>query len=269
LSSCGLCPFLSPKLKYDLSSYNFDRKLKVYQQIKNLKIVTPSNWLKAEVMSSKLLKGRNVEVIPNGLDVDFFTAIDKEKAKVKLGVDPDKKVILFGGINATKDENKGFRYFIDSIKHLKTKDLTILVFGNNKLQIEYLQSIKIKYLGKINNDEKLRTVYAAGDVTVVPSKQEVFGQVITESMSCGAPVVAFDNSGPSEIIEHKKSGYLANAFQVEDLASGIDWVLEDVERWKQLSTYAVSSAKTHFSSEIVAQKYIELFKNILENKDAE
>ncbi len=269
LTGCGACPFLSPKLKYDLSSYNFDRKQKVYKQIKNLKIVTPSKWLKSEVMSSALLKGREVEVIPNGLDVNFYTGIDKNKAKEKLGIDLDKKVIVFGGINAIRDGNKGFRYFVDSIKQLKTKDLTILVFGNNKLQIEYLQSIKIKYLGKINDDEKLRTIYTAGDVTVVPSKQEVFGQIVTESMSCGTPVVAFDTTGPAEIIEQKKNGYLAKAFQAEDLALGIDWVLEDKERWEQLSAYAVSSVKTRFSSEIVAQKYIDLFKSIIENKDSE
>lgn len=269
LTGCGACPYLSPKLKYDLSSYNFDRKQKVYKQIKNLKIVTPSSWLKAEVMSSRLLNECDVEVIPNGLNVDFFTGIDKEKAKEKLGIDPHKKVIVFGGINATKDENKGFGCFVDSVKYFKTKDLTILVFGNNKLQIEYLHKIKIKYLGQINNDEKLRTIYAAGDVTVVPSKQEVFGQVITESMSCGVPVVAFDTTGPAEIIKQKKNGYLAKAFQAEDLALGIDWVLEDKEKWNQLSAYAVTSAKTRFSSEIIAKKYIELFKNVLENNDSE
>ncbi|MBU1013819.1 MAG: glycosyltransferase family 4 protein [Bacteroidetes bacterium] len=265
-TKCERCPYLSPKFKNDLSSYNFERKLKAYAQIDIMQIVTPSNWMRSEVVSSTLLKGRNVAVIPNCLDTDFYDGVNKEIAKSELRISPENRVIIFGGINSTKDENKGFQFLLNALETVTTKDVVLIVFGNDKPKVQYENGIEIKYLGKINNDEKLRTIYSAGDVTVVPSIQEVFGQVIIESMSCGTPVVAFNQTGPAEIIQHKKNGFLANPFEEGDLAKGIDWVLENQSRWEMLSANAVTFVRAHYSSEIIARKYIELFKRVLGNK---
>ena len=53
---------------------------------------------------------------------------------------------------------------------------------------------------------------------IVPSKLETFGQTATEAMACGTPVVAFNNTGLSDIVEHKKNGYLAELLDINDLA---------------------------------------------------
>jgi glycosyltransferase involved in cell wall biosynthesis len=48
---------------------------------------------------------------------------------------------------------------------------------------------------------------------------------ILEAMSCGLPCVAFDCYGMKEIISHKKNGYLAEPYSVEDFKDGINYVL--------------------------------------------
>ncbi len=70
---------------------------------------------------------------------------------------------------------------------------------------------------------------------VVPSLQDNLPNTVMESLAYGTPCVAFDIGGMSDMIEHKKNGYLAQAFEIQDLAKGIAWILEDQERYQKLS----------------------------------
>ena len=87
---------------------------------------------------------------------------------------------------------------------------------------------------------------------------------MVEAMACGTPVVAFDATGPKDIVEHKRTGYLAQPFDAEDLAKGIAWVIEDEARWQALSHQARQKVEDEFAIESVAQRYAELYKEVLE-----
>ena len=262
-TNCEYCQYLSPKFKHDLSYHNFKRKQKTYRQIKKLQIVTPSKWLSDNVRSSVLLGDFPVDIIPNGVDAGFFKKSNKEAAKAKFGLDQNKKTIVFGGINSIKDKNKGYYLLLDALKHLDNDDYELVIFGNSRPESHCINSIKALFLGPIRDDNILRDIYSAGDVTVVPSLTEAFGQVITESMACGTPVVAFNTTGPAEIIDHKKNGYLAEAFNPKDMADGINWILKDKQKWDHLSEDAVRHVNLNFSSDLVAKKYINLYKQLL------
>jgi len=56
-------------------------------------------------------------------------------------------------------------------------------------------------------------------------RMEDFPLITIEAQACGTPVVAFDIGGLKDIVEHERTGYLAKAFDTEDLAKGILWVL--------------------------------------------
>ena len=75
--------------------------------------------------------------------------------------------------------------------------------------------------------------------------------------------MAFNATGLKDIVEHQQNGYLAHPFQVEDLASGINWVLEDRERYNQLCIRARQKVEQQFTLELQAQKYLELYIDIL------
>jgi len=80
-----------------------------------------------------------------------------------------------------------------------------------------------------------------------------------ESMSCGTPVVCFDATGPKDIVDHKINGYKANPFDTSDLAAGINWVLSDNSRHKELCINAREKAVACFDIEKVAGQYAELY----------
>lgn len=113
-----------------------------------------------------------------------------------------------------------------------------------------------------HDDVSLRLLYSAADVMVVPSLQEAFGQTASESMACGRPVVAFAATGLLDLVDHKMSGYLAKPFDTKDLARGIDWILQH-ENPEQLAQAARVKVLREFDSKVVVQKYIQLYKEVL------
>jgi glycosyltransferase involved in cell wall biosynthesis len=97
---------------------------------------------------------------------------------------------------------------------------------------------------------------------VVPSIQEAFGQTASEAIACGIPVVAFKATGLQDVVVHQKSGYLAQAFDPLDMAQGIQWLLENEERYQYLSTQARHIAEQQFSANLQAERHYRLYQNL-------
>jgi glycosyltransferase involved in cell wall biosynthesis len=263
-TECGSCPILKSNKKEDLSYKVFRQKAARYKTL-DLYIVSPSKWLAEKAKESKLLCNRPVYVIPNCLDTNVFSPVQKNVAKEVLKLDGTKKTILFGAIFATIDERKGFTYLESALEKLqsafKQDEIELLIFGasNYSQKKHYFRTL---YLGQVNDDLLLKIAYSAADVMVVPSIQEAFGQTATEAISCATPVVAFDGTGLSDIVDHKVNGYLAKPFEAEDLALGMKWCLENNSNL-ELSVSARAKAVKVFDSEVVAQQYKDLYTSIL------
>lgn len=267
IKSCGCCPTLNSNKKNDLSSKIWRRKEKSWKNL-DLTIVTPSSWLGECAKKSSLFSQTRVEVIPNGIVLNRFKPIDKNIARDILCLPKDKRLILFGAMSAIDDQNKGFyllKEAFNKISSKENKDIELVIFGSSKPKNEEDLGFKTHYLGHLNDEISLALVYSAADVMIVPSIQEAFGQTASESLACGTPVVAFGNTGLSDIVEHQKNGYLAKSFDTGDLAYGIKWVLEDDKRWKKLSENAREKVVNEFDIINVAKRYVDLYKDILKN----
>jgi glycosyltransferase involved in cell wall biosynthesis len=266
-NSCGTCPQLQSRKNWDLSHWILQRKNRAWKDCK-LTIVSPSNWLAECARSSSLFKNLQVKVIPHGIDLEKYKPIDKQLARKLLNLPQDKQLVLFGTSPGTiGDKRKGFYLLQPALQHLSLsgwKDkLELVVFGGSKPENAFDLGFRTHYLGEFHDDISLALVYASADVMVVPSTQEAFGQTASEALACGTPVVAFASTGLKDIVEHKQNGYLANPFEVEDLAQGISWVLKDSDLLQKLSLDAREKAKQDFSLELQARRYLELYTAIL------
>ena len=264
--SCGSCPHLKSNSDRDLSFQTWQRKAKAWQNL-NLILVSPSNWLGKCAHNSSLFKDVPVEVIPHGLDLKKYQPIEKSTARAILHLPQDKQLVLFGAVTSTSDRRKGFHLLKAALQKLGQsgwQDKTeLVIFGPaNPAQFSDL-GFRVYHLGQFHDDLSLSIVYSAADVTVVPSTQEAFGQVASESLACATPVAAFGATGLLDIIEHQKDGYLAMPFKIEDLARGIIWLLEDSERHQQLCIRARQKAEQEFSVELQANRYLSLYESML------
>ena len=269
--SCGACPQLCSNMEWDLSKWLWKRKARAWQHL-NLTIVTPSQWLAKCASSSSLFRGSRIEVIPNGLDTKRYKPVDKQLAKNLIGLPLDKQIILFGAVSATSDTRKGFHLLMPALQKLshsqRQDQIELVIFGSSQPSKIPDLGFKVHYLGKLNDDISLALLYAAADVFVAPSIQDNLPNTVMEALACGTPSVAFHIGGMPDMIEHQQNGYLAQPFELEDLAKGIVWILEDNLRWQSLSWSAREKVEQEFTVERQAKTYLKLFEEILVNHNA-
>lgn len=262
--TCGECPFLHSKKAKDLSYRTF--KKKGFLSRSSVHMVAVSSWLKRKVEESSLTKGLAISVIPNVIDTLVFCPSDKREARERLSLPHDKDIILMGAARLN-DPIKGFEYLKEALSSLvklsKRDNLLLILFGFIKKEPSFLSGLPIDYIyrGSLSDMQEIAKLYSAADVTVVPSYYETFGQTLIEAMACGCPVVSFDNSGQTDIIDHKTNGYLAKYKDSEDLARGIEWVLDNKNQ--TMSTICIEKVKTTYSEEVVAKQYISLYNELL------
>jgi glycosyltransferase involved in cell wall biosynthesis len=266
VDGCGNCPQLKSAKRNDLSHQIWRRKSKAWMEQK-FTIVAGGNWLAACARNSSLFSNTRIEVINPGLDINVFKPLDKNECRRILGLPLDEKLVLFGAMAATADRNKGFQFLQPALKklavHLGDEKLRLVIFGASQPKLPIDFGFPARYVGRLHDDISLAVLYSAADVMIVPSVQEAFGQTASESMGCGTPVVAFDATGLKDIVEHQRSGYLARPYNVEDLAFGIKWVLEDSGRWSILSANAREKVVREFSLNLYTERYLSLYRDVI------
>lgn len=268
--SCGACPILHTSKENDLSRWVWQRKAKSWKNIK-LALVSPSQWLAECAKASSLFKDVPIEVIPHGMDIQKYRPIPKEVARSLLNLPQDKQLVLFGAIY-TNAPRKGLQLLQPALQSLIQSGwgdkLELVIFGSSRPENPIDTGFKSHYLGRFTDDISLAVVYSAADVMVVPSTEEAFGQTASEALACGTPVVAFNATGLKDIVEHQQSGYLAQAYKIEDLAAGIAWVLENPERHQKLRDRSRQKAEQEFTLELQANRYLSVFKSLSINSSS-
>lgn len=267
IKECGNCPQLGSNKEHDLSRRIWQRKKEAWKNL-DMIIVTPSRWLAECARSSSIFRDKSVKVIPYGLDTEIYKPSNKILAREKLSLPVDKKLILFGGMNASSDRRKGFQYLVPALNGLKKKlykTTELVIFGSSEPAHKPDFGLKANYVGTMLDDLSLALLYSAADIFIAPSVQDNLPNTVMESLACGTPVVAFDVGGMPDMVEHTKNGYLAKPFDTEDLAKGIEWILEDSERNEKLSEAAREKAVREYSLETQANCYLKLYEELLEN----
>lgn len=231
----------------------------------DITIVTPSKWMMECALKSAIFFDKKVVTVPNLIFTHEYKPISLLTAREIINLDLEKKYILFGAVNSTSDSNKGFNYVQKALKKLYDSgylrnEIRLIVFGGNEPAEKIDFGYKAIYKGVVNDDIALNILYSAADVMLVPSKSENFPNVVLESMSSGTPCVAFKVGGIPEIIEHKVNGYLAKPFDIDDFSNGIKYILNDNG---DIASKAREKIVNNYSDEIIAAKYIDLYKKII------
>ncbi len=258
---CGSCPQLGSTHECDLTRFVLQHKRKSLP--KGIRVIGISHWLSDCARKSELFREYQVATISNNVDTQSFSPVPKEAARQALGLNDAQNIVLIGAQDVASFY-KGFDLFLEALESLRKENVHVVMFGrpmDSDLDSLGVQSTSLGYLCET---DALRVAYSAADVFVAPSRMDAFGKTLVEAMSCGTPVVCFDATGPKDIVEHQVTGYRATPFNPQDLAHGIQWVLNlPPDAYQALCRNARERAEQRFDSRVIARQYEALYREVL------
>ena len=244
----------------DVNRMTWTRKRRLWTR--PAQIVAPSRWMADLVNRSALMRSWPVEVIPNPLDIAWWSASSRGEARARLGIPEDRRVVLFGAIGGESDPRKGADLLRAALPRVIERTATeggtspeVLTFGGAP-GVDLVDGVTVRSVGRLD-DEGLRLHYSAADVMVVPSRMDNLPQTAVEPIACGTPVVAFAVGGLPDIVDDGVNGRLVEPFDIEQLADAIVWVLSDPERHASLSA-ACRRHAARWDQRTVGARYAEV-----------
>lgn len=255
-SGCYNCPqkkAYPSSLIVDNSKHNFEAKKEIFNGVKNLTIVTPSEWL-ANLLLESFLNEYPVRVINNGIDLKLFNPSESSfRAKYNL---QDNFIIL--GVASTWDHRKGLKYFVEMTKLLKKNEKIVLV-GLSKKELKEIPS-NILGISRTNEVEELAEIYSSADVFVNPTLEDNFPTTNLEALACGTPVITFDTGGSSESIDDK-TGIIVEGKSLAELYKSISMIKANSK--SQYRDECINRAINYFDKNDRYIDYILLYEDLL------
>jgi glycosyltransferase involved in cell wall biosynthesis len=236
---------------FDNSKSNYARKKKAFIGVKNMTLVTPSQWL-AGLVKESFLGDYPVQVILNGIDTEVFKPTPSDFKK-RYGL--DGKFLILGVANVW-EKRKGFDYFLDLSKYLSDDEIIVLV----GLSDERIKNLPNNIIGikRTNSAKELAEIYTAADVSFNPTLEDNYPTVNLEAQACGTYVITFDSGGAKETIISKESGIAIKPCNAEDIMN-----LIRVLRSKGRKAANVdSSARSVISHRFMVGSYISLYEKL-------
>lgn len=261
---CGECKLLGamrgPK---DLSFSVHKKKERLYSGT-NIHFVAVSNWLAGKCSKSSLLRDADVTVIPNAFPIDEFEEGSGSR---------DGKFRVVMGAARLDDSIKGLPLLIEATRIIKREHpelaarMVLVTFGSvkNERAFEGI-GVEHRHLGRLSGTTAVSDVYRGSDCVVSSSLFETLPGTLIEGQACGCIPVSFNRGGQPDIIDHMRTGYMADlsddaSQSAKNLAEGLVWASRQPVTVKGVMREAVES---RFSPHSVAKAYIELFRKALQ-----
>ena len=255
------CPSLDifPPIAWHNEKYLEIRKRNIYIKSK-FNIVTPSRWL-ADKIGQSILNDKPISVIYNGIDTSVFKPYNRDKSRQELGLPQDKHIILVVAKGGASNPWKGGNYAQGAIEAFKGDSRAFFVdLGGNASHT----TDQVKVVSFVADQALLAKYYSAADTLLYPSIADNCPLVVLEAMACGLPVISFSTGGIPELIDHKKTVYIARYKDAVGLANGITWMLmRTPTEHTAMRESAVIKIRSEFTLNYMTEQYLELYKSIL------
>lgn len=181
---------------------------------------------------------RKYSLIPCGVTLSSFEAIDKTVAREQSGLAIDAKLVLF----SSSFENK-----------VKNPELAIAA-------VKLLSDVTLLELKGYSREEVTRLMYAA-DACLMTSHTEGSPQFIKEAMACCCPVVSVDVGDVAEVMDNVDGCYLAD-YKAEDIAAKLRQAINFGKRTEGRKRII----DIGMDAETVTRKITEVYKTVITNR---
>lgn len=232
-----------------VASIHFPIDDNLYQVMSHFKDIKYISFSHAQRKS--LPKLNWVGNIYHGIDTDLFS----------FNPTPQPYLLYLGRVT----EQKGVHLAIEAAK---AAGMQLIIAGYSYQdegywheQIEkHIDGKTVRYVGEANLEQKIEYLQNATALLFPTQVNEHFGYVMIEAMSCGTPVIGFNNGSVSEVIQHKETGYcVSNVKEMVKAIKNIDKISRQATR---------NRAEKLFSIEKMVAGYQKVYQKIIDDNKA-
>ncbi|KUO71402.1 MAG: N-acetyl-alpha-D-glucosaminyl L-malate synthase BshA [Desulfosporosinus sp. BRH_c37] len=212
-----------------------------------------------------------IKIIPNFIDPKIYLPKEGVMAKCRVHFAPCGEKVL-----AHISNFREVKRVVDVVKIFalveKVTPCCLLLVGDGPEMARVGREVvrlglerKVQFLGK---QESVQEILQMADVFILPSEKESFGLVALEAMACGVPVVASRVGGLPEVVQHGKTGYLAEVGDIQAMSEGVLKLLTNDILYKTFSAQAVTWARETFPVERAVKSYEMVYESVVHNRSS-
>lgn len=224
--------------------------------LKKLDCLTAVSEAAAEYV--KGLGDEHIEIIPNGVDIKYFSAIPRK---------PTRSILYIGRL----EKRKGIKYLLQAYAELcKFVDGVELIIAGDGPDREKLEQIAeelelkhVKFLGYVTDHERKKLMSTAGVFCSPALYGESFGIVLLEAMAAGIPIVAGDNPGYASVMKGRGMLSLVSPEDAANFARRLELMLFDEDIKRMFIAWGKEYVK-QYDYEYVVDQYEKLYEKVLQ-----
>ncbi len=225
------------------------------------RVTCGSTYLREQLVSLGVVDAARVAVIPMPVNANFrFRSAD---LRFKSEIRNLKSVLTVARLSAQKSIDT----LIEAVAllHERGVDARLRVIGEGKkrgaLEAQAAKlglRDKVEFLGQ-RPQKELPRYYGECDVFVLPSIREGMGLVLAEALLCGAPVIAADSGGVTDIVRDGETGLLFPERDAKALADAIQRMMSDRALAERLAATGRAFVSERFTQERVTGEFIRIY----------
>lgn len=255
-NGCKHCPQLTAKFPVDCSAFMWKHKRVWFSDIKEMTIVTPSQWL-SDIVEQSYLSSYPVQVIHNGIDLSVFHPTPSN-FREKYGIAQNKFIIL--GVAFGWGVRKGLDCFVELSQKLDSAKYQIVLVGTDESVDKQLPS-NIISVHRTHNQMELAEIYTAADLFVNPTREDNFPTTNMEAIACGTPVLTFLTGGSPESLDETCASVVA--------CNDIKTMICEIERIRMCHPYSREACLLRasiYDGKEKNREYVDLFNQTVERR---
>lgn len=222
-------------------------------------VVANSNSLRQLAMDSD--GGCNIEVIPNGVDIELFAS-----ARTPPGKDDTLRVLCVSRLIP----RKGLTTLVEAIAELRDSNIEVEIVGSGKMANglrKLIRSLRLQGRVRLTGFKarpELASHYRRADIFVLPSLSESCAMALLEALSSGLPVVVSNVGGNPEIVRHEENGLLFEPGSSAGLAAALRRLIEAPALRARMSENNLTKIGAQHAWHHISQRYEGVYRRALD-----
>ena len=244
------------------------------------RVIAISNHIKNHILKNyPKTEESKIRLIHRCADIEKFSPSAVTQARMinkikEYNIADDRPVLLLPG-RVTRW--KGQHLLIEALHLMKNQNYYCIIAGDAQGRQKYLDYLK-KLARKYKLDDHIGFFGRYQDVpalmmvsTVVLStaiEPEAFGRISIEGQAMGKIVVASNIGGSLDTIQDGITGKLFESNNPQSLADALDWALSlNKAETKKISDSAIKNVREHFTKQIMCDKTIEVYREVVNQNE--